>query len=180
MPFKTPIQRKKPVREKKKLRTLITPQLILAVQTEFHANGVSMRRIGEMFEIHRDTVRKIIRDNPVEKDIFKDFNPGDVIKRTEMPSIERLKLLTDDATQVVELTLAAARYKLQRELNFLSNNVDKAGTLDLKELTLFFEKAAPYVLEKKEVATKGKKGKDEGNTGKSPRGAVLTLTKKTS
>lgn len=132
----------------RRTRAVITAQLRIDVLKEFHVNRLTITNICQRHSCCYETVRKILDTTEYKPENFRSFNPGDVYKRIDLPPIDRLKLLSSDAAQILELTLAGMIFKLQRELNQTENNVDKTATLSVKELTMFFAEAAPYVLQK--------------------------------
>lgn len=160
-----------PKKAPRRTRVVITPQLRVDVLKEYHVNRLTITNICQRHSCCYETVRKILDTTEYKPENFRSFNPGDVYKRTDLPPMERLKLLSSDATQILELTLAVMIYKLQRELNQTENNVDKTTTLSVKELTMFFAEAAPYVLQKAKAVIKS------GGERQTPLGKVHNMFK---
>ena len=143
-----------PKKAPRRTRVVITPQLRIDVLKEYHVNRLTITNICQRHSCCYETVRKILDTTEYKPENFGSFDPGDVYKRVDLPPIDRLKLLSSDAAQVIELTLAVMIFKLQRELNQTENNVDKTATISIKELTMFFAEAAPYVLQKAKAVIK--------------------------
>ena len=137
-----------PKKAPKRTRAVITPQLKLNVLKDYHANQMTITAICDRYSVCYETVRKILDTTDYRPEDFKSFNPGDVYQRKELDPLQRLLMLTTDATQVVELSLAFMSFKLHQELKRAESNEDFAATISVKELTSFFAEAAPYVLSK--------------------------------
>ena len=90
----------------KRTRAVITPQLKLNVLKDYHANQMTITAICDRYAVCYETVRKILDTTEFDPSCYKSYNPGDVFQRRELNPLERLNLLTTDATQVVELSLA--------------------------------------------------------------------------
>jgi hypothetical protein len=160
-----------PKKAPKRTRAVITPQLQLNVLKDYHANQMTITAICNRYSVCYETVRKILDTTEYNPDCFKSFNPGDVYQRKELDPLERLKLLTTDATQVVELSLAFMSFKLHQELKRTESNEDFAATISVKELTDFFREAAPYVL------TKVGNAKDSRQASQNPRAKIHNMWK---
>ena len=143
-------ERKTVPKKKKRLRTIITAQLKLQIIEEFHGQGMAQSRIAEKYGMHRDTVAKIIREDQHDPNVFQPFNPNDILKRVDLGISERIDLISKDAAQTVELTLAAIICKLRHSFAITENNEDRTSNLAMGELTRFLDTAMQYVLPKKE------------------------------
>jgi hypothetical protein len=137
-----------PKKAPKRTRSVITPHLRLNVLKDYHVNNMTITSICDRYSCCYETVKKILNTTEYKPECFQSFSPGDVFQRKEMNPLERTKMLTEDATQVVELTLAYMRFKLYQELRRSEANEDYTATVPIKELTLFFAEVAPYVLQK--------------------------------
>ena len=161
-----------PKKAPRRTRAVITPQLKLNVLKDYHVNNMTITSICDRYSCCYETVRKILDTTEYKPECFNSFNPGDVFQRKEMNPLERLKMLTSDALQVVELSLAVMSFKLRQELSRTESNEDFTATISIKELTMFFAEAAPYVLQKLG------KLKESGLAAQSPRSKAYDMFKK--
>ena len=161
-----------PTKAPKRTRAVITAQLRINVIRDYHTSQMTIVAICDRYSICYETCRKILDTTEYKPEDFKAFNPDDVYQRKDIEPLERLRLLTSDALESIEMSLAVMKYKLLREINQTAKNEDKALTLSIKELTMFFAEAAPYVLPKAE------KQKLPGKNEKPPRAMVFEMFKK--
>lgn len=155
-------------------RAVITGQLRINVLKDYHTSKMTITDICERHSICYETCRKILDTTDYKPEDLKEFNPNDVFERRNMDPITRLQLLSTDATQVIEMTLAVMKYKLQQEMTQTAGNENKSLSIPIKELTLFFAEAAPYVL------TKLDKKKPSANEGLNSKRRVFDMFKRES
>jgi hypothetical protein len=131
----------------------ITEQVGINILNEVYEKGYSVARISATYDVSKRAVYNFLKRTPYTPKLKKQFNPDEVLKRAELDPLPRLKLLTNSAAQVVELTLAFIQSKLEAGID---------GTADIKiaDLTQFFKESAPYVLSKKDTVTKKVEHKD--------------------
>jgi hypothetical protein len=106
--------------------------------------------ICERYTICHETCRKILDKTEYKPEDFRLFNPNDVYQRKNTNPLERLRMLTSDAYQMIEMSLAMMVYKIRQELNGAESNDDYTAIITVKELTMFFAEVAPYVLQRAE------------------------------
>lgn len=153
------------VKRPRKHNMAITPQIAQNILHEKYVKLYTNKRIAATYGYAEITIRKFLQRTPYDPSAIPKFNPLDVLKRADLSAIERVELLGKDAAQSLELIIAAANCKLRAALETTKDNaVDKAATVELKELTILFEKIAPYVMEKKEST--GRKGSKTTETPK--------------
>lgn len=139
-------------RKQRKHNMAITPQIAQNILHERYVKGYTQKRIAATYGYAEITIRKFLERTPYDPNAIPKFNPLDVLKRADLSSLERVELLGKDAAQSLELIIAAANCKLRAALETTKDNVvDKAATVELKDLTALFEKIAPYVMEKKDA-----------------------------
>lgn len=165
MVVKKPKTEKEKVKKPRKHNMAITPQIAQNILHEKYVKLYTNKRIAATYGYAEITIRKFLQRTPYDPSAIPKFNPLDVLKRADLSAIERVELLGKDAAQSLELIIAAANCKLREALESAKDNQgDRAATVELKELTILFEKIAPYVMEKKEST--GRKGSKTTETPK--------------
>jgi len=173
------VTKRKPIvkktRKPKKVYQHITKQIGVNILVEYHEKGRNAAQIANTYGVSTVSVYRYLKEHEYVESDLKKFSPDDVLKRVELSPLKRLELLTNDASQLLELTMACMRYKLNEEIDRTTfNKKDKTATVNVKDLTTFFEKAAPYVLNKKDASKNSKEGEDNNRT---KRGLTLQMFK---
>lgn len=122
----------------------ISPHTINCILQDVWGNKMQKTEVAVKYDVSRFSVYKFLNDNIDKKSTYEVFSPADVIKRAELPHLSRVELLVDDAVSSLEMAFALIRKILEQQLT-----EGVKVTLDVKELSLYIDKLAPYVLEKK-------------------------------
>lgn len=138
-----------PIVNKRQSPTMITAQIGANILIEYHEKGYRVPQISATYNLSQRAVYTYLKNNEYTPAV--QFNYRDVLVRSELEPLQRIKLLGNDAAQNLELVMASMNYKLLQELEATKDNAsDKTATLSVKELTAFFSEVAPYVLSKVE------------------------------
>lgn len=153
-----PPKRKPLIKRKKRAKTTVIPindHIGPLILFDYHEKEMKVKDIAALYNVSPQSVYTYMQRNPWTKKVQVKFYPSDVLNRVEMDPLKRVELLSNDAVMNIELTMACIRYKLEAEIEATKDNQgDKTATLDMRELITFFEKAAPYVLPKKDGVVK--------------------------
>jgi len=134
---------------------------------DYYKNNLTAKPICAKYNITQSRFYRIINKYKDAGIALSAFDHREILQRAELPEIKRLEKLCTDATQVLEMSLAVARKRLENALRPGGKN-----DMDLDKITRFFAQAAPYIMERKDGG--GKKGKEEKKT---PRETALSMFK---
>lgn len=145
----------------KKKRYLYTDNDKLEMLQLYHRDGMKQSEIARKFGTTRQyvnmTLKALEKNIEVQGDAMS-FVPDEILRRKKLDTLQRIALINSDAIEVVELTIALAKHKIQNTLRAIQDAdqlkpENSAGNafIELDKLTKLLNTALPYVIPKSEA-----------------------------
>ena len=123
----------------------------------YHKDKITQQEIAEHFGTTRQNVNRLLKKlntNIEVKDATMFYNSDEILKRRTLSTVERERLVTQDAIEVAEYTLSIAKYQLE-------NLIRSVGTADefqliqinMDKLVKLLQTTLPYVIPKLDAQT---------------------------
>lgn len=137
----------------------LTDELKIAIFRDYCTTSQSYSEVARRYKVSKDTVFSLVKKYKENPPPGVHFDPKAVEDRKMLPPLVRVLEAKKDAKAVVEGALALMHHMISADILRAESDGEKyRPLLSARELTAFFDVAAPYALQKIETpsAAKGK------------------------